>query len=60
MRLSNQAWPYPKGKFDKENLGCLYMPYDIIIGRNEADKKNFGEKGLISIGRGYVKMGQYT
>ena len=36
------------------------MAYDIIIGRNESDKKSFGEKGLISIGRGYVKMGQYT
>lgn len=36
------------------------MPYDIIIGRDESDKKRFGEKGLIYIGKGYVKMGQYT
>jgi len=36
------------------------MPYDIIIGRNEADKKDFQNRGLISIGKGYVKMGQYT
>jgi len=36
------------------------MPYDIITGRNEADKKNFGTKGLILLGRGFVKMGQYT
>jgi len=36
------------------------MPYDIIIGRNEADKKALGDKGLIFIGKGYVKMGQYT
>ncbi|MEK6918053.1 MAG: DUF87 domain-containing protein [Nanoarchaeota archaeon] len=36
------------------------MPYDIIIGRNEADKKAFGNKGLIYIGKSYVKMGQYT
>lgn len=36
------------------------MGYDIIIGRNESDKKNFGDKGLIFIGKGYVKMGQYT
>lgn len=36
------------------------MPYDIIIGRDEADKKRFGKKGLIYIGKGYVKMGQYT
>jgi len=36
------------------------MPYDIIVGRDEGDKKLFGDKGLIKIGRGYVKMGQYT
>ena len=36
------------------------MPYDIVTGRNESDKKKFGEKGLIFLGKGYVKMGQYT
>ncbi len=36
------------------------MPYDIIVGRDEADKKRFGKKGLIFVGKGYVKMGQYT
>lgn len=36
------------------------MPYDIILGRDESDKKIFGERGLIFIGKGYVKMGQYT
>ena len=36
------------------------MPYNIVIGRNEADKKSFGNRGLISVGKGYVKMGQYT
>jgi hypothetical protein len=36
------------------------MPYNIITGRNQADKKTFGDKGLINIGKGYVKMGQYT
>ncbi len=36
------------------------MPYDIIIGRNASDKKKFGDRGLIFIGKGYVKMGQYT
>lgn len=36
------------------------MPYNIIIGRNEADKKAFGDRGLILVGKGYVKMGQYT
>jgi ABC-type multidrug transport system ATPase subunit len=36
------------------------MSYDIIIGRNESDKKKFGDKGLVYIGKGFVKMGQYT
>ncbi len=36
------------------------MSYDIIIGRDASDKKSFGDKGLIFLGKGYVKMGQYT
>jgi DNA helicase HerA-like ATPase len=36
------------------------MPYDIILGRNSSDKKDFEGKGLAYIGKGYVKMGQYT
>ncbi len=36
------------------------MPYNIIVGRDQADKKKFGDKGLIYIGRGYVTMGNYT
>ena len=36
------------------------MVYDIITGRNNADKKAFGNRGLVFIGKGYVKMGQYT
>ncbi len=36
------------------------MPYDIIIGRDDSDKKKFGKKGLIYLGKGYVKMGNYT
>jgi DNA helicase HerA-like ATPase len=36
------------------------MTYDIIIGRDDADKKAFGDKGLIFLGKGFVKMGQYT
>ncbi len=36
------------------------MAYDIIVGRNEEDKKKLGMKGLIKIGKGYVKMGQYN
>ena len=36
------------------------MPYDIVIGRDKEDKKLFGDKGLIFIGKGYVQMGNYT
>lgn len=36
------------------------MTYDIIIGRDDSDKKRFGNKGLVLLGKGYVKMGQYT
>jgi hypothetical protein len=34
--------------------------YDIIIGRSESDKKKFGSKGTILLGKHYVKMGQTT
>jgi|TARA_Y100000034_G_scaffold126499_1_gene177822 hypothetical protein len=34
------------------------MPYDIIVGRTVSDKKKFGDKGTIFLGRHYVKMGQ--
>ncbi|MEM3113127.1 MAG: DUF87 domain-containing protein [Candidatus Pacearchaeota archaeon] len=36
------------------------MPYDIIIGRDDFDRKKFGHSGLVKIGKGFVKMGQYT
>ena len=36
------------------------MAYKIITGRDESDKKKFGERGLVYLGKGYVKMGQYT
>lgn len=36
------------------------MAQDITVGRNESDKKSLGKEGLIYIGKGYVKMGQYT
>ena len=36
------------------------MAYDIIVGRDDHDKKIFTDKGLTFIGKGYVKMGQYT
>jgi len=36
------------------------MPYDIIIGRDEEERKKFGDKGIILLGKHYVKMGQVT
>jgi hypothetical protein len=36
------------------------MPHNIIVGRNQADKVSFKDKGLVFIGKGYVKMGPYT
>lgn len=36
------------------------MAYDIIVGRGEDDMKKLGMKGLMRIGKGYVKMGQYN
>jgi hypothetical protein len=36
------------------------MAYDILIGRDKGDLKKFGNKGLIFLGKGYVKMGNYT
>ena len=34
------------------------MPFDIIIGRNEADRKKLGNQGVIFLGRSYVQMGR--
>jgi len=34
--------------------------YDIIVGRNESDKKKYGKEGTIFLGKHYVKMGQTT
>jgi hypothetical protein len=36
------------------------MAFDVIIGRNESDKKDFGKNGLAYIGKSFVTMGQYT
>ena len=36
------------------------MAYDIVIGRNASDKKKYADKGLILLGKGYVRMGQHT
>ena len=34
--------------------------YEIIVGRDEEDRKAFGDKGTFLIGKHYVKMGQTT
>jgi len=34
--------------------------YDVIVGRNEADKKKYGDKGTVFLGKHYVKMGRTT
>ena len=34
--------------------------YEIIIGRDETDRKRFGDKGTFLLGKHYVKMGQTT
>jgi DNA helicase HerA-like ATPase len=36
------------------------MPFNIVVGRNESDKKTFGNRGLAFLGKGYVTMGNYT
>lgn len=33
------------------------MPYEIVVGRDEADKERFGKDGLIYLGKSYVDMG---
>ena len=34
--------------------------YEIILGRKDSDRKKYGTKGAILIGKHYVKMGQRT
>ncbi|MBI2143361.1 DUF87 domain-containing protein [Candidatus Woesearchaeota archaeon] len=34
--------------------------YEIIVGRDEEDRRAFGDKGTFLIGKHYVKMGQVT
>ena len=34
--------------------------YDVIVGRNEADRKKLGDTGTIFLGKHYVKMGRTT
>ncbi len=36
------------------------MAYNIIIGRDEKDLEKFGDKGLVLLGKQYVKMGEFT
>ena len=36
------------------------MPYNVVIGRDKEDRERFADRGIIYIGKGYVKMGNYT
>ncbi len=36
------------------------MSYDVIIGRDKDTQKKLGNRGLINIGKTFVKMGQYS
>lgn len=36
------------------------MPFDIIIGRDQEEMKLFGNKGVVLLGKAYVKMGRTT
>jgi DNA helicase HerA-like ATPase len=36
------------------------MPFDLIVGRNASDKKDFGVRGLAYLGKSFVTMGNYT
>jgi DNA helicase HerA-like ATPase len=36
------------------------MPFDIVVGRDDSDKKAFGDRGLAFIGKSFVTMGNYT
>jgi uncharacterized protein len=36
------------------------MAYNIIVGRNQADREAFGDKGTVYLGKLFVKMGQFT
>ncbi len=36
------------------------MPFDIIIGRDQQDAKMFGNRGVVLIGKAYVRMGRTT
>ncbi|MFH1054337.1 MAG: DUF87 domain-containing protein [Candidatus Woesearchaeota archaeon] len=36
------------------------MAYEVVIGRNPSDRKKFGLKGTIFLGKQYIKMGQTT
>ncbi|MEM4244986.1 MAG: ATP-binding protein [Candidatus Nanoarchaeia archaeon] len=36
------------------------MEYNIIVGRDESDRKKFGDRGTLFLGKAYVKMGRTT
>ncbi len=40
--------------------GIVDSMYEIILGRDEEDRKRFGIKGTILVGKHYVKMGETT
>ena len=44
----------------KADCVSFVMPFDVIVGRNESDKKDFGKRGLAFIGKSFVTMGNYT
>ncbi len=41
-------------------INLMIIMYEIVIGRNEKDKKAYGLDGTILIGKHFVKMGQVT
>ncbi|MBI5881020.1 hypothetical protein HZB90_02725, partial [archaeon] len=36
------------------------MTRDIIVGRLESDREKYGNKGVVLLGKQYVKMGRVT
>lgn len=36
------------------------MVYNIIVGRDDSDRKKFGDQGTLFLGKSYVKMGKTT
>ncbi len=53
-------WLYRTITFISIKYLLNYMPFDIIIGRDAEDAKLLGNKGVVLIGKSYVKMGRTT